>query len=528
MPANERARRGMTTSPHFLASEAGLSVLQEGGNAVEAAVAMAACLAVVYPHMTGIGGDGFWLVGEPQGEQWGVAACGAAARRATLDFYAARGLATVPWRGPLAANTVAGTVSGWALALQRAGGRLPLSRLLRDAIHYAESGIAITRGGAEIAAAKDEDLSAAPGYAAVFRPAATPLREGDLLRQPALAKTLWRIAERGCADFYTGALARDIAADLAEAGSPIGADDLAAHRATYCAPLTVRVKDARLFNLPPPTQGLSSLLILALFDRLGVEEADGFAHVHAIVEATKAAFARSRALNIGDPALLNGDPQALLDDGAAINAMAARIVRARAAPWGQVGEPGDTTWFGAVDSQGRVVSAIQSIYFEFGAGVVLPQTGITWQNRGASFQLRPSGWNALAPGRMPFHTLNPAFARFDDGRTMAYGAMGGEGQPQTQAALFTRYARFGAGLQDAVSAPRWLLGRTWGQETMSLKLESRFDASLYEDLQAAGHDVEVLAPFTSVMGHAGALVRHADGSIEGASDPRSDGAVAQW
>ena len=171
---------------------------------------------------------------------------------------------------------------------------------------------------------------------------------------------------------------------------------------------------------------------------------------------------------------------------------------------------------------------IQSTYFEFGSGVVLPQTGITWQNRGASFRLAEAGWNALRPGRKPFHTLNPALALFDDGRLMAYGTMGGEGQPQTQAAVFTRYARFGVGLQAAVTAPRWLLGRTWGEDSVTLKLEDRFDAGLYDALSLAGHEVERVAPFTAMMGHAGALVRHAGGLIEGATDPRSDGSVAAW
>ena len=189
----------------------------------------------------------------------------------------------------------------------------------------------------------------------------------------------------------------------------------------------------------------------------------------------------------------------------------------------------DTVWFGAVDGSGCAVSCIQSTYFEFGSGLVLPRTGITWQNRGASFRLGGGdGWNILAPGRKPFHTLNPALARFDDGRLMAYGTMGGEGQPQTQAALFSRYARFGVDLQQAISAPRWLLGRTWGENSTTLKLEDGFDDKLYTDLAAAGHDVERVGPLTAMMGHAGAIVRHGDGRLDGATDPRSDGQVAAW
>jgi gamma-glutamyltranspeptidase/glutathione hydrolase len=182
---------------------------------------------------------------------------------------------------------------------------------------------------------------------------------------------------------------------------------------------------------------------------------------------------------------------------------------------------------GAVDRDGCAVSFIQSTYWEFGSGVVLRDTGITWQNRGISFSLDPGDLNTLEPGRKPFHTLNPALALFDDGRSMPYGTMGGEGQPQTQAAVFTRYARFGMALQQAVDAPRWLLGRTWGDVSTTLKLESRFDPRLVQRLREAGHDVELLEQaYSDTMGHAGALVRHPDGRIEGAADPRSDGAAA--
>jgi gamma-glutamyltranspeptidase/glutathione hydrolase len=516
----------MVTAPHHLASEAGCSVLRDGGTAVEAAVAVAATLAVVYPHMTGIGGDGFWLIAEPDGRVHAIDACGAAARRADPALYA--GLDVIPWRGPLAANTVAGTLSGWAAALAGDTGTLPLERLVRDAVHHAESGVAVTRGGADIAAAKGPELRPQPGaYAAIFEPDGRPLTEGALLRQPALARTLRQLAEEGLESFYIGPLARRVAADLAALGTPVTAEDLAAHRAIRPRPLSVGIGGARLFNTAPPTQGLASLLILALFDRLEAEGADSFAHIHGLIEATKQAFL-IRDAHVGDPAFMTIDPQALLDDGAALDALAARIDPARALGWPHPSAGGDTTWFAAADSRGQVVSAIQSTYFEFGSGVVLPDTGIVWQNRGASFQLAADGWNALRPGRRPFHTLNPALARFEDGRVMAYGTMGGEGQPQTQAAIFSRYARFGVPLQEAITRPRWLLGRTWGEESTSLKLENRFDPALVAALAEAGHAVELLPAFSAAMGHAGAIVRHPSGLLEGATDPRSDGAVATW
>ena len=521
-----RCYRGIVTAPHHLAAQAGRDVLADGGSAVEAAVAVAACLAVVYPHMTGIGGDGFWLIAEPDGRVRAIDACGGAAAAATLALYQGHG--AVPWRGSLAANTVAGTISGWAQALTTGGSGLPVARLLRDAIHHAEAGVAVSAGGAAIAAAKGDELREQPGrWAQTFEPAGRPLVEGERLRQPQLAATLNALATDGLDGFYRGALAGAIAADLAALGSPVSAADLAAHRATTPPALSVAIEGATLYNTAPPTQGLASLLILALFDRLGVTEGEGFAHVHGLVEATKQAFL-IRDAHVGDPALMTLVPQALLDDAAALDALAARIDPAQALPWPEPSALGDTCWFAVADGRGQVVSCIQSTYFEFGSGLVLPQTGITWQNRGASFRLAEDGWNALRPGRKPFHTLNPALARFADGRVMAYGTMGGEGQPQTQAAVFTRYARFGAGLQEAVSRPRWLLGRTWGEDSTSLKLEADMDPALVSALAGAGHQVETVPACSATMGHAGAIVRHADGLLEGATDPRSDGMVATW
>jgi gamma-glutamyltranspeptidase/glutathione hydrolase len=519
-------RNGMVTAPHWLAAEAGLSVLRDGGNAIEASVAVAATLAVVYPHMTGIGGDAFWLIAQPDGRVTSFQGCGGAAAAADLALYA--GLEAVPFRGPLAANTVAGALSAWAAVLADPACTLPLARLVADAIAHAEAGVAVTAGGAAIAAAKGDELREQPGaYAAIFEPAGRPLQPGDMLCQPQLAQTLRILASDGPEAFYRGALAERVAADLAVLGSPVALADLAAHHATRHATLHTRIAGAQLFNSPPPTQGFAALLILALFDRLVASDADGFAHVHGLIEATKQAFLL-RDRHVGDPAFHDFDLQALLDDPAALDALAARIDPAHALSWPQAPQWGDTCWFGAADGEGRVVSAIQSTYFEFGSGLVLPETGIIWQNRGSSFRLAAGGWNALRPGRKPFHTLNPALARFDDGRVMAYGTMGGEGQPQTQAALFTRYARYSVDLQQAIARPRWLLGRTWGEQSTTLKIEDGFDEALYAELAAAGHHVERVGGLTATMGHAGAIVRHADGRLDGATDPRSDGGVAAW
>ncbi len=523
------AARGIAVAPHSLAAQSALAVLREGGNAVEAMVAAAASIAVVYPHMNGLGGDGFWLIVPPEGEPIALDASGPAGSGATLAAYA--DLNAIPTRGPRAALTVAGTVGGWQAALEVAaefGGRLPLPRLLADAIHYAEAGIPVTGSQHLATLAKRAELEALPGFAATFLPDGAVPAEGALFTQPRLAKTLSQLAERGLDDFYRGDLATRIAADLAALGAPVTAADLAAYRAKRVKPLHLAHSAGSVYNLAPPSQGLVSQLILGLADHAGLSgcAADGSAHVHTLVEATKLAF-KVRDEHITDPAHMTLDPQSCLKSSWLAD-LAGQIDPQQARPWGRGKGPGDTIWMGVIDGNGLAVSFIQSIYHEFGSGVVLPDSGLNWQNRGASFSLDPTHILALAPGKQPFHTLNPAAARLADGRTLVYGTMGGDGQPQTQAAVFSRYAVFGQRLQEAITAPRWLLGRTWGESSDNLKLENRFPAAVIEELRALGHEVELLPPFSETMGHAGAAVRHANGLFEGAFDPRSNGAAAGY
>ena len=522
-----RGTQGMVVAPHHLAAQAGLAVLREGGNAVEAMVAAASTVAVVYPHMNSIGGDNFWLIAEPAKAPVAIMACGGAGERATADFY--RGHSSIPPRGPLAANTVAGAISGWDAALavsKRWGGRLPLSRILADAISYGRHGAPVTVSQHKNTTAKLPELKDVPGYAGQFLVNGQPPAVASLFRQPRLAATLERLARAGLDDFYRGETAAANAAELARVGSPVTAADLRAHRAVETAPLRVDLRCGVVYNVPPPTQGLASLMILGVFDRLGCAEAEGFRFLHGLVESTKQAFlVRDRVVT--DPAYMTDDPAGFLTDSR-LAEMAGRIDPQRALPWPAPAQGGDTVWLGVIDGQGRAVSLIQSIYWEFGSGVVLGDTGVLWQNRGVSFSLSETALNVLRPGRKPFHTLNPAMAQLGDGRLMVYGTMGGEGQPQTQAAIFARHVLFGQELQAAVTAPRWLLGRTWGAASTNLKLESRFDPSVIEALRKAGHDVEVMAPFTDIMGHAGGIVRHPSGVLEGAADPRGDGVATAF
>jgi gamma-glutamyltranspeptidase/glutathione hydrolase len=518
-------RHGVCCAPHHAAAQAGQAVFAEGGNAIEAMIAMAAAIAAVYPHMNHIGGDGFWLIRERSGRVRALMAAGPAGTRATIDFYRDHGRDEIPTRGALAALTVPGAVGGWQLAHEAAqsfGGKLPRDVLLGAAIRHARDGYVVTRSQARLSQEKFDEARDVPGFAAVFLPDGKPPAQGAALRQAALAATLEQLAHAGFADFYRGDVGREIAADLERAGSPVTRDDLARFSARVAEPLGVGLQQGTIYNTPPPTQGLASLMILALYERLRVAQAESFGHVHGIVEATKRTFA-ARDRVITDPAHVTADLSQFLAPGY-LDAQAARIDRRRAARWPAPHGEGDTVWMGAADASGLVVSYIQSLYWEFGAALVLPRTGIVMQNRGASFSLDRRALNALAPGRLPFHTLNPAIAVLADGRVMAYGTMGGDGQPQTQAALFTRHVLYRQPLDRALDAPRWLLCRTWGSSVTNLRLESRFDGNLIDQLLSAGHDVEVLSePYSDTMGHAGAVVLPANGTLEGAHDPRADG-----
>ena len=525
--------RGIAVAPHSLAAESAVAVLREGGNALEAMNAAAASIAVVYPHMNSIGGDGFWVINGPNNRPGGIDASGKSAQAATRDWYRQRDMTdSIPCRGGTAALTVAGTISGWgaahALSRQHLSGKLPLSRLLADAIFMARQGIAVTNSQAACTAAKQDELRKHIGFAQSFLRDGQVPAAGTLFTQTRLADTLSAIARDGTDSFYRGKLSRSMAAELAQAGSPLTLSDLKAHRALLVDPLKTSFGNNKLYNMVPPSQGLVSLLILGIMDRVQGWDHDpeGAAFIHAQVEATKLAFG-VRDQYLTDPAFMKIAAQELLSAGR-IDALAARLNTEQAAPWGKKTSPGDTIWMGVIDRHGIAVSFIQSIYHEFGSGVVLPTSGVNWQNRGCSFSLNPLHINTLEPGKKPFHTLNPAMAQRGDGGVMVYGTMGGDGQPQTQATIFNRAVRFGDHPQQAIERPRWLLGRTWGQSSDSLKLESRFDASTLTALRALGHEVETIGAWDEAVGHAGMLIRHPNGVMEGGYDPRSNGAVASF
>jgi len=521
-------RRGVVCAPHAATVEDGRHILAEGGNAVEAMIAMAASIAATYPHMNHIGGDGFWLIREPSGRVRALMGAGCAGSKATAQLYRDHGYDHIPARGPLAALTVPGAVAAWMLACDAAkanGGKLPLDVLLAPAIKHAHDGYTVTRSQARLTAEKLPEMKEATGFAGAFLIDGKVPEVGARIKQTALAATLDQLANAGLDDFYRGDVGREVAADLDRIGSPVTRADLENFRAWVTEPLSVSTNVGTIYNAPPPTQGLASLIILALFERLRVTQAESFEHIHGIIESTKRAF-RVRDRVITDPDKISADLNTYLAP-AFLDAEAAKIDRKKAAKWPQPYGEGDTIWMGAADSSGLAVSYIQSLYWEFGSGCVLPSTGVLMQNRGASFSLDPKAVNPLEPGRRPFHTLNPALAALRDGRVIAYGTMGGDGQPQSQAAVFTRYVTFRQPLDKALDAPRWLLGRTWGSTITNLRMESRFDGDLVDRLMSAGHDVQVIdEAYSDTMGHAGAVVLHPNGTLEGGHDPRADGGAA--
>jgi gamma-glutamyltranspeptidase/glutathione hydrolase len=519
------ARKGMVVAPHRPAAEAGAEMLRAGGNAVEAMIAAAATIAVTYPHMNGIGGDAFWLIAEPGRPPVGIDAAGRAGSLATRERYLEAGHDVLPERGPLAAITVAGAVSGWKLAHEVAaamGGRMARADLLADALAKAKEGVPVARTLSQITGEHLDELKDLRHFADHYLVEGKAPAVGAVLRQPRLGDTLEQIAHAGYDDVYRGDIAAEIAADMEEAGGVITREDLRRHEAKTVTPLSLAIRGATLFNLPPPTQGLASLILLGLFDRLGVARGESFEHQHGLIEATKRAAA-VRDREVTDPDHAGDLTRYMTPEWLA--AEAAIIDMRRASPMAPA-RPGDTIWMGAIDAEGRAVSFIQSLYWEFGSGFILPRTGIVWHNRGIGFSLDPASRNPLTPGRKPFHTLNPPLARFADGRIMTYGSMGGDGQPQFQAQVFVRHALFGEEPGVAVDAPRFCLGATWGRRPSNLLLESRFDPDLVAALDRAGHEVVVSdQPYLNLMGHAGLIVRAADGSLLGASDPRSDGAA---
>lgn len=518
------ARRGMVATPHHLATLAGFDMLRRGGNAVDAAIAAQAALAVVYPHMTGIGGDAFWLVHDAAtGRVHALNGSGRAARAATPERLREAGHESIPVRGPLSAITVPGAVDSWCSAHERFG-RLGFAELITPAVDFAREGHPVTESQAATTAQLADVLQAHPD---TRRTLSAPTSPGAVQRVPELADTLEAIAEGGRDAFYTDTAARIVKA-LAQAGGLLDAEDFAEHRSEWTEPISTTYRGHTCYQHPPNSQGLAHLMVLNILERHDLASLDRTQFLHLVVEATKLAFA-ARDRHIADPDFAHIPLTTLLDKEHAAE-LAERIDPGHAATPGPPRPAGgDTTATTVADTEGNAVCVIQSIYHEFGSGVVAGDTGVLLQNRGAFFSLAPEHPNRLEPGKRTFHTLMPGMMHNDHGPVLVYGTMGGEGQPQTQTALVTGIVDFGRGVQAAVDAPRWLYGRTWGAPSTDLHLEARMGEEVAERLRGMGHPVRMLGDYDSTLGHAQAVqMTSPGGPLRGAADPRGDGVALGW
>lgn len=508
-----KGRSGMVTSPHPAASAVGQAVLKAGGTAIEAAVAMGAMLSVVYPHFCGLGGDAVWLIADEHGQTKCLMGIGQATENAQLlpDV--------LPLRGPLSAATTACVVDSWDAALtvsrDQWGGQQSLADLLAPAIDAAEGGFPLSQSQSVWLRFRGSDWPQWSGFGAVFD--TRRLRVGrDQFRQPNLAQSLREIARHGAREFYEGGLAQRLHAGLAAAGAPITLHDLAITRAAFADPVGLNFGDMHLLAPPAPTQGVTTLAIMGLLERLGIAEVvDGSADFyHLLVEAVKEAFLdRPNIMRPDHPDMLGSDR---------LDAMSQRIARTRARAWTQPFQTGDTVFLGAVDACGRAVSVLQSIYFDWGSGVVAGDTGVLWQNRAAAFNGLPGQPDRIRAGAWPFYTLNPGLGLRNGKPALLYGTQGADGQPQTLAALLARVLAFGHGPAQALAAPRFLLGRTFADSRDSLKIEKAVGSDVLNRLSSRGHMVAPLPDHDPLCGQAGIISIGPDG-MKGAHDPRSDG-----
>lgn len=510
--ASAAARGGMVTTPHWRASEAGAKVLERGGNAIEALVAAGAALSVVYPHFCGLGGDAVWMVSDERGNAQTFLGIGQASASAAPT-------GEIPSRGAASTLTTACLVDSWDTALDHSasawGGTEQLPGLLDDAIALADEGFETSRSQHFWFGFRAEESAAWPGFADLFR------RDG-IQRQPSLARTLDAIARNGARDFYEGALAHRIAKGLAQAGSPLTAADLATTRTQVAEPVRLTYRDTTLLAPPPPTQGVTTLGIMGVLGHHAMADMpiDSAGYYHHLVEAVKQVFRDRDA--IADPAFSHDVSQRLLDP-IRLAAKANAIDPGRARPWPQPFRHGDTALLAAVDAKGRVATLLQSLYFDWGSGVVAGDTGILWQNRGAAFSIDPDSANCLQPGKRPFYTLNPGLALKGGRPYLAYGTQGADGQPQTLALLLSLVIDHGLDPLSALTRPRFLLGRTFSDSRDSLKIEDGIGSDVVAALAAKGHEISVIDTFSPLGGQAGVIRIGGDGLIEGAHDPRSDG-----
>jgi gamma-glutamyltranspeptidase/glutathione hydrolase len=485
---------------------------------MDAAVAINAMLTVVYPHMCGLAGDLFMLYRDASsdGRVWCLNGGGPAPALATRDAFRARGLSEVPARGPLPV-TVPGAVASWAAGLERFGHR-PLAELLEPAARAAEEGIEITARVASWIAPNAADLAADPVLRSRYLDAdGRPIAAGTTVRQPDIARTLRQLAEAGAADLYRGALADEIDAAFRAADGFLRREDLAAFAPEWVEPVRAPYRGLEVVTTPPNSQGVTALMMLNALAILDPPPPGTAGHVAALIAAKRFAFA-ARDRHVADPRFVDVPVAELLSLDFARRGLEADPAAARSSA-------GDTVYLCAVDADGNACSMIESLYYGFGSCFVAGDTGLLMHNRGRFFSLDDNHANRLEPGKRPLHTLMASMAFEGDELRLVFGNMGADGQAQTAVQVLERYLA-GADVAEAVSAPRILHGRFAPEDDPEqLTLEAPFGEETIAALRAAGHEPVVVDANEERLGHAHAIELRPDGTLDAASDPRSDGAA---
>lgn len=517
------AGRGMVAASQPLAAQAGLRVMMQGGNAIDAAVAAAACLTVVEPTSNGIGSDAFAIV-HSGGRMYGLNASGPAPASLTIDAVKGRGYDAMPAHGVLPV-TVPGAPAAWA-ALASRFGRLSLAESLQPACEYAQEGYPLSpvlahnwRRAAEIYRTRLLGPEFA-GWFETFAPGGRAPEAGEMWRSPGHARTLRRIAGTDARDFYEGETAEAIAAFLRAHGGHLTLEDLAAFAPQWVEPLSVSYGGCEVWELPPNGQGIVALQALQILKQLPCGHEGEIGRLHAQIEAIKLAFADGLHY-IADPAYMPVDPTVLLSDSYA-RERAALIGERAAAPVPGRPVDGGTVYLAAADRDGNMVSYIQSNFLGFGSGIVVPGTGVSLQNRGHLFSLDPAHPNVLAPGKRPYHTIIPGFLTADGKPVGPFGIMGGFMQPQAHVQVLSRVLDEGLNPQAALDAPRW----QW-LEGLAVEVEPHVASHAAQALARRGHDVRVALDGGS-FGRGQIVWLDEQGALIGATESRTDGAVAAW
>ncbi len=504
---------GMAATSHPLASQAAIDTLKAGGTAADAAVAAAATLAVVEPHMTGIGGDCFCLVAKPGEPVWGYNGSGRAAAAADADALRAQGIHAIDLCSPHSV-TVPGAVEAWSAVLA-SHGRFGLDRALAPAIRYAEGGFPVAPRVAYDWTFSEQKLRGDPGASRHYLVGGKAPAAGDIMRFPALAATLKTIAARGPKAFYEDAAA-DIVATLAPRGSWLTRDDFARHRGNKVTPISSGYRGLDVVELPPNGQGLAALVMLNILENFDLAKLapDGAERLHIALEAARLAFA-VRDTHIADEAHMRLAVPSLLDKGFA-RELAARINPGKRVSLPAAPTPGShTVYLTVVDRDRTAASFINSLYGEFGCGIATENTGIMLHNRGACFVVEPGHPNAIGPSKRPMHTIIPALGVRDGRCELSFGVMGGHYQPMGHAEVITNLVDYRMDLQAAIDAPRVFFE---GETTVA---ERGVSAAAIDGLTARGHHVTVRErPWG---GGQAIAIDWQRGVLIGASDGRKDG-----